>query len=103
MWKIVLGESASALASFTSARFSLSKSDARDRRLCNSSVQSIDSREAVGTEVSAGRSFFASVTVPLPHAFKSHRLTRWPSTPIVEAFIGQLSSFSTVALLRGYQ
>lgn len=43
---MVLGESASALISATSARFSFSKSGGRDGRRRNSSVQRIDSSEA---------------------------------------------------------
>src|SRR5258705_8825779 len=57
---MVRGESASALASATSARFSFSRSGGRDGRRCNSSVQRIDSKEAppTGIEVSSGSSFF---------------------------------------------
>src|SRR5215469_8736848 len=56
---MVLGESAKALTSFTSARFSFSRSGGRDGRLCRSSVQRIDSNEAPpsGIEASSETSF----------------------------------------------
>src|SRR5215468_8789940 len=56
---MVLGESAKALTSFTSARFSFSQSGGRDGRLCRSSVQRIDSNEAPpsGIEASSETSF----------------------------------------------
>jgi hypothetical protein len=83
---MVLGESANALTSFTSARFSSSWSGGRDGRRCNSSVYRIDSRGTTpaGIELSIGASRLASgysVTSTPPSARCPVKSLAFPRSP----------------------
>src|SRR4051812_36377638 len=116
---MVLGESANALTSFTSARFSFSYWGGHDGRRCNSSVQRIDSSGTglVGIEMSvctaglrSGRvgAIFATLgcgppaamSIVLsyrsePHARNATSAGRWAQAWVSPHF-GPLADFSPV-------